>query len=258
MADDRFRLPKSSYEELVKIIKGYAQFDGPVGLEDVSKQVGMHTTVISRNAGFFVDAGILQGGRDKQCTPNGRDLAQALMHEMPEEIRRLWRTIVRESEFLSRILAAVKIRNGMDEATISSHIAYSAGQKKNTGVMTGSRSVVDVLKAAELLREEDGKLTAVDVKTVDASSGQGSDTPTAEMNVRAQPGVAARQPTVTDTYAISPAVTPGLSVVINVNVECTPSDLEGLGTRLKQVIQDLHDHSAGDDDTEEDDAEGES
>lgn len=222
MADDKFRLPKSSYEELVKIIKGYAQFDGPVGLDDVSKQVSMHTTVISRNVGFFIDAGILQGGRDKQCTPNGRDLAQALMHEMPEEIRRLWRTIVRESEFLSRILAAVKIRNGMDEATISSHIAYSAGQKKNTGVMTGSRSVVDVLKAAELLREEDGKLTAVDVKTVDASSDESSDVPT-EKNARAQPDVAARQPVVTGTYAVPPAVTSGLSVVINVNVECTPS-----------------------------------
>lgn len=234
MADDKFRLPKSSYEELVKIIGGYAQFDHPASLDEVSKQVGMHTTIISKNAGFLLDAGILLGGAKKQCTSSGNELAHALIHGIPDEIRRLWRTIIRECEFLSRILAAVKIRNGMDETTISSHIAYSAGQKKNPGVMTGARSVVDILKAAELLREENGKLTAVDVKTVDASSGEATTYLPCSASVSALP-----QENGIVKYAVPAALTAGLNVNITVKVECTLAELDGLGAKLKQVIHDL-------------------
>lgn len=41
MADDKFKLPSSSYEELAKIIKFYRQFSVPAGLDEVSKLIGM-------------------------------------------------------------------------------------------------------------------------------------------------------------------------------------------------------------------------
>lgn len=232
MAGDKFRLPKSSYDELVKVIKGYAQFENPVSLGEVSRQTGLHSTIISKNVGFLLDTGILQGGSKKECTPTGMELAQALMHDMSEEIRTLWRKTVEESEFLSRTLAAVRIRNGMDDATITGHIAYSAGQKKNAGVMTGARSVVDVLKAAELLREQDGKLTAVDM-LLGSDSRAGQAVP-AHMTERSD---LEQRPSIAQT-ALSD-VSLGLSLNITVNVECTPSDLDGLGEKLRQVIAEV-------------------
>jgi len=41
MADDKFKLPLSSYEELTKIIKSYGHFNAPAGLEEVRKFIGM-------------------------------------------------------------------------------------------------------------------------------------------------------------------------------------------------------------------------
>lgn len=229
--DDKFRLPKSSYEELVKIIKGYAQFDGPEGLDGVSKQIAINKTIISANVGFLIDIGVLEGGRDKQCTPKGRSLAQALMHEMPEEIRRLWGTIVNESVFLSRIVAAVRIRQGMDESTISSHIAYSAGQPKNAGVMTGSRTIVDILRAAELLREQDGKLTAVNVVTVDA--GAKGDPP--EKSPPQPPSEHVPSP----IRSFRTVGRTDVQLSISVNIDCSAADLDTLGAKLKKVMDDF-------------------
>ena len=76
MAEEKFRLPKSSYDEVVKIIKGYSMFGGPIGLDEMSKQVSMHPTFVSKNVGFLLDIELLEGGRDKQATPKGRQLAQ--------------------------------------------------------------------------------------------------------------------------------------------------------------------------------------
>ncbi len=253
MAEEKFRLPKSSYEEIVKIVKGYAQFEAESSLDDVSRQTMLHKTAISRNVGFLVDAGILQGGRNKECTPYGRELAQALLHEMPDEIRRLWRTIVRETEFLSRILGAVTIRNGMDEGTIKSHIAYSAGEKKNAGVMRGARCVVDILRAAELLREEDGKLTAVDVKTVDVPSK------VKENPVDQIPPIAPSTPLKRSeiNHRLPDTVAAGVNVNITINIECAASEIARLGSQLKQLLRDISDKDNIDHE-QTDDTEGES
>jgi hypothetical protein len=142
MADDKFKLPQSSYEELTKIIKAYGHFDEPAELTAVSRLVSLHTTIISRNAGFLVAVGVLEGGSKKTATVIGRELAHALEHEMPDEIRGSWQKIVTENEFLSKILAAIRIRNGMDHQTLESHVAYSAEPKKPQ-FMT-ARNIIDI------------------------------------------------------------------------------------------------------------------
>src|ERR1051325_11263767 len=157
MADDKFKLPQSSYEELTKIIKSYGQFDEPADLNEVSKLISLHPTIVSRNAGFLVASGVLETGARKVLTGMGRDLARALEHEMPEEIRRCWQTVVTSTDFLAKVLAAIRIRSGMDQQTLEGHVAYSAGQPKKPQFMTGARTIIDILKAAELIREVDGK-----------------------------------------------------------------------------------------------------
>ena len=49
----------------------------------------------------------------------------------------------------------------MLEKDYSDQVLYVSGQKNNSGNRTGARCVVDVLVAAELLSESDGRLSVV-------------------------------------------------------------------------------------------------
>ena len=71
---------------------------------------------------------------------------------MPEQISSSWRDIVENSEFLNKMVLAVKIRKSMEVSSLESHIAYSAGEAKSKPVMTGSRAVIDILKVSGLIK----------------------------------------------------------------------------------------------------------
>ena len=77
---DVYKLPTSSYEELVKIIKAYGA--GKVGvsvsLDDLVKSSGMSRTVISKNNGFLVQAGLITEGNKKSPTEIAKN-SQILM-----------------------------------------------------------------------------------------------------------------------------------------------------------------------------------
>src|SRR5688572_28821754 len=118
MSDDKFKLPQSSYEELTKIIKSYGHFLEPADLTELSRLSSLHTTIVSRNNGFLVAIGVLEGGSRQVLTAAGRELSRALEHDMPDEMRRGWQQIVSMNDFLSKVLAAIRIRNGMDQQTL--------------------------------------------------------------------------------------------------------------------------------------------
>lgn len=237
MADDKFKMPQSSYEELAKVIKAYGHIEDPAGLDEVSKLVGLHTTIISRNAGFLISSGILEPGQRKIATPVGRSLAHALEHEMPDEIRLWWREVVHQTEFLSKVLTAIKIRNGMDASTLEAHIAYSAGQPKKPQFMTGARTVIDILRAAEVIKESDGKIVAFELIEAPSETSQSSAhfaTPRAITNLVTFGA---------EDLAHRGSIGSGYELRINVNVTCTPDDLVGLSDKLKQFIRDLNKES---------------
>lgn len=241
MADDKFKLPGSSYEELVKIIKSYGQFSVPAGLDEVSKLIGMDKTVISRNAGFLIEMNILESGQKKLLTSSGKQLAQALEHEMPEEIRKGWQNIVEESDFSTKLISAIKIRNGMDENTLQSHIAYSAGQPKKPQFMTGAKTLIDILRAAELVKENDGKYVVVKPVEVDE--------PSLPHRLAENSEIAATMPgSISAPVAVSSTVVekPGAEVKININVsvECTVAELESLGDKIRNIIKQVNTEEA--------------
>ena len=91
MGEDSFRLPGSSYTELVKIIRAYGQTTGPVSPDEVTHLCGIHPTQISRNNAFLVSMGVIDQGKKKSVTERGKSLALALEHEMPDEIRARFR-----------------------------------------------------------------------------------------------------------------------------------------------------------------------
>ena len=233
MAEREFRLPGSSYEELVNIIVAYGTRDEAARPGDVGKLNAVHQSSVSRSNGFLTEIGILQGETKKLITHRGRALALALARKDEAEIRRNWRSIVASNEFLQNVVAAVKLREGMIYPTVQAYVAHAAGQPRNKPVMTGAGAIVEILKTAGLLREEAGELVATfdgelepeDVNyAVDEFS---TETPEEEHE----------EPLVSMTVEAGD----GPAVKIHLHVQCTADEIEDLAPRLKALIRELSD-----------------
>src|SRR5919112_2989131 len=188
MAEREFRLPGSSYEELVNIIVAYGTRDEAAKPGDVSKLDSVHQSSVSRNNGFLTEIGVLQGETKKLITRRGRALALALARKEREEIRQSWRAIVATNEFLQNVVAAVKLREGMLYPTVQAYIAHAAGQPRNKPVMTGAGAIIEILKASGMLKEEAGELVATfveDLNPEDLGMEDGSLPEVAEPSVSA-------------------------------------------------------------------------
>ena len=102
MNEEAFRLPQSSYGELVKIIKAYTVIEEECTPDDIQKLTLIHPSNISSNNAFLVAIGVISGGKKKCITEKGKNLGRALEHDMPEEITSHWRDIVRSNDFLEK------------------------------------------------------------------------------------------------------------------------------------------------------------
>ena len=234
MADTGFPLPVSSYKELVKIIQGYGRVGTEATLADVARLAVMNETTVSGNNGFLLAIGVIQGGKKKAITTLGADLARALEHEdyLPEEAVIKWRAVVEANDFLQKVISAVRIRKSMDESSLESHVAYSAGQPKTPNVATGARTVIDILEAAGLLKEEGGNLVPL------------------APEARPIPETLEKTLSISDTMppvmeSVQVQVAPvtrlgGVHLNIDVTVQCTPADLDNLGHKLRKVLRDFN------------------
>jgi hypothetical protein len=165
-----FNLPGSSFEEVKKILKGYSHAPEQASLDQLSKLIGLHATVISRNNKFLSDIGLIAGGMKKTATELGKKLGRALDHKQSADAQGYWKEAVQTNEKVAGLVTTVRIKGGMTEADFSSHVLYVSGQKNNAGNKTGARCVVDLLLAANFLKEENGKLVV--------SSAPSKETPT--------------------------------------------------------------------------------
>ena len=229
--DSSFKLPASSLDEVFKVVQGYTNVGvgKKASLADISKNTGIHRTTVSKNVGFLLSLGILEGGRDKAITAVGSKLGLALMHEVPEEIESILSEIVSKDEFLKNILAAVRIRKGMDDSSLRAHIAYSAGQSKTGSTTTGTGAVVELLKRSGHLQEEDGKLI---VRSPIARTS--SQAVAQESRVERIPSPAPLRTVTRTIEAASP-----FSISIKIEVQCGPNDLNDLGEKLRKVVDDF-------------------
>jgi hypothetical protein len=230
--NERFKLPGSSLDEIFKVIQGYASVNKMASLSDISKNTGMHVTAISKNVGFLLSTGILEGGKNKAPTDIGKKLGLALMHNVPEQVESILADIVSEDEFLKNVLAAVRIRKGMDESALRAHIAYSAGQSKTGSTTTGTGAVVELLKRSGHLKAEDGKLVV-------SSPDRTPSDPTPQERITP---VAGPVKSISQTIeAASP-----FSITIKIEVRCEPKDLDDLGVKLRKIVDDFSEHGAVD------------
>ena len=222
MAENEFRLPGSPYEGLVSIIVAYGTRDEAAGPGDVSKLDAVHQSSVSRTNAFLAAIGILRGEREKIVTQQGRSLALALEHRDQASIKRNWREIISTNEFLQNVVAAVKLREGMPHSTILAYIAHAAGQPRNKPVMTGAGAIIEILKVADLLREQDDEIVA----TVDEEFEKKTSS--------TSPGMPDPSEITVSTNADG---SPPLS--IHLHIQCTLDQIEDLSPRLKTLLREL-------------------
>ncbi len=229
-----FPLPRSSYKELIKIIGAYGKVPENSVPADVSKLIGINESIISSNNGFLKAVGIIQGGKKKNTTSVGRSLASAYEYDNQADIAGIWRSLIDSNDFLQKLVAAVRIRKGMDESSLEAHVAYSAGQPKTPQALTGAGTVVEILKVAGFLKEEGGNLVAVVPENAPSSEIVDQ-----RFIFETQP------PNFSSTSVIVPhggerKLPTGVQLRIDVKIQCTPQELDGLGEKLRQVVEDFN------------------
>lgn len=220
------KLPRSSYSELIKIIMAYSKVGKPASLDDISHRCGVSKFVISANNAFLSDIGIIEGGKAKMATDLGLALGRALEHDQTEDISKAWREIVDRSPFFEKIISAVKIRRYFEVSTFESHIAYSSGEPKSPQIMTGARTIVDILKLAGVITESDGKVAlAPTPQAVPVSLRSTQDETPA--------------PTVSSEVASLSTQIGRVSLVINININVGAESIEGLAAKIRTMIRDI-------------------
>jgi hypothetical protein len=237
MSEEKVKLPRSSYEELCKIVKAYGRLEKPANLGGVNALAGVGKTVVSANNAFLSSIGVIEGGKAKQATVRGKKLAHAIEHDLADQVQKAWKEVVENNEFLRKMALALKIRKTMEESAFVSHIAYSAGEPKSGYAMTGARAVIDILRASGLVQETDGKLTSTEAPQM--SGGPASGVATA---ISPLPG-ASKEASLgieVDVPQSSPLVR------IDVRIEAKPSDLDDLAPRLQKFLKELAKHSDDD------------
>lgn len=233
MAAEKFPLPASSYEELTKIIMTYGQFDKPAGPIEVSRRSGLHRVTVSYNHKFLVATGLLvEQGQKKVIAEKGRKLAHAIEYDIPEEIKRNWRDIVLDNEFLKGVVSAVRIRKGMEFSTLQSHIAYSAGRTKTSRSMAGAGAIVAILQEAELIKDMEGKLVAV--SEIEPSVQPIQRVPRLSGDVRAITEASGK---VAVTKGIP--VTESIPVSIQIQIQCSADEVEGLASKINTLLREI-------------------
>ncbi|MBR4014690.1 MAG: hypothetical protein IKI88_00615 [Anaerotignum sp.] len=227
---ETFKLPASSYEEVLKLIQAYAGVKEGVALslDQINQSTGVPRTVVSKNNGFLVQVGLITEGNKKAATDIGRALGRAYASKVDYEVERIWKEIISNNDFLSRMISAVRIRNGMDRTNYINHIIYSSGLKDSKESRAGAGAVIEILKSVNVLDEVDGKMI---VKDLIENNQSGI---TEDHNDHNSPAVVDHQ---NITSVSLPAG--ANSVTINININCTVSEMDELAAKLKALLENL-------------------
>lgn len=178
---DAFKLPVSSYDELVKIIKAYGngKVGVPVSLDDLVKSSGMSRTIISKNNGFLVQIGLVSEGNKKAPSDTCKKLANAYSMNIQEQIERIWREIINQDEFIDKMISMIGIKGKMSKNEYINHIVFSAECGNGAGYKAGAAAIIEILKITRAVSECDGNIvvgdTEISIKECDNTTDLNSD-----------------------------------------------------------------------------------
>jgi len=261
MADnDGFKLPGSSYEELMKIVHAWGLSTGSSSNEEVGRLAGVDPSTISRNNGFLESVGVLASeGRKKVPTELGVRLARAIEHKHEEEFEKCWSEAVQTTRFLQDILSAVRIRHGMDDAALERHIGFNAGQSSNAKTRAGVRTVIQVMERSGALRFNGDKYVVASGESKQQPQSAPETNPASAPTKPAGTSSSLRSwsTSVLDSLPGSSAVVGNdaisLDIRINVELSVTPNELPELGRALRELREQLRERPSDDRGTSADD-----
>jgi hypothetical protein len=233
-----FKLPLSSYQEIVKIILAYNSLDKPASLKELKQTSGINPTIISGNNKFLTCIDVISGSNLKSITEDGKKLAKAIEHKMEEDILKYWREIIYKNDFIRKMISAVKIRNGMDEQGLQSHIRYSSGQKNDRYSKTGSATLIEILKIANIINEVDGKFIVINGEEYDQGNNEQNNKQTEDIKKEDFTQSSDVIPTRLGKLHSSKYLT---NININIDLKIGLSDLEGAEEKIKHFIEKMQD-----------------
>ena len=153
---DIFKLPVSSYDEIAKIIRAYG--NGKIGisvsLDELVKSSGISKFVLSKNNGFLVQIGLITKGNKKSPTDTCRKLASAYSMNIKDEVS-------------TKMLSFVSVKGRVPRDEFINHIVYSADCGNSVAYKTGAATIVEMMKIAEMISENNGYITISDEKSAD-------------------------------------------------------------------------------------------
>lgn len=157
---ETYKLPGSSYEEVIKIIKAYSYGKSgvAVSLDDLVQATGMSKSVISRNNGFLVQTKLISEGNKKAPTDLCKKMGKAYDLNLVEQIRDYWNQIIDNDEFLSRMLSTIQIKGKMSKQEFVNHIVFSSSVGNSNTARAGAAAIIDIFKMVSLVEEQDGNL----------------------------------------------------------------------------------------------------
>ncbi len=228
---DNFKLPGSSYEEVVKIIKAYSvgKEGQPQTLDAIAQTTGMDRTVVSRNNGFLMQMELLSEGNKKTPTDECFSLGRAYSLNISEEVQKIWRRLIDNCEFLTRMLSAIKIRNGMDKTSFCSHILYSAGSTTSKA-KAGANTIIEIFKVAGIVSEEDGKIIAINNST--SKEDVNLENCTENLNVEKVVAAVGSVP--------KPMNGSNGIINININIDASVNEIEELSEKIKLLLNSIN------------------
>ncbi len=155
-----YKLPGSSYEELVKIIKAYSfgKSGVAISLDELVQATGMSKPVISRNNGFLVQIKLISEGNKKAPTELCKQMGKAYELNMSEQIQNCWNQIIDNDEFLSRMLSAIQIKGKMSKLEFVNHIVFSSTAGNSNSARAGAGAIIEIFKMLSLVEEKEGTL----------------------------------------------------------------------------------------------------
>ena len=100
---ETFKLPCSSYEELIKLFQAYANTkEGTaLSLDEITQATGVPRTIVSKNNGFMVQVGLITEGNKKAATETGLPQATILRILMRRRLSVMQECLNMQSSFLT-------------------------------------------------------------------------------------------------------------------------------------------------------------
>ncbi len=164
---DVYKLPVSSYDELIKIIKVYGsgKVGVPMSLDDLVKSSGMSKTIISKNNGFLVQLGLISEGNKKAPSDICKKLANAYSMNLQEQIVIIWREIINQDEFITKMISVIGIKGKLSKNEYINHIVFSSNCGSGAGYKAGAATIIEILKTINAVSEYDGNIMMGDTDT---------------------------------------------------------------------------------------------